>query len=59
MKPGNSGGGKWPQLKMDARSDEGGRIGDEPSNSSKCSEAADGVPRKSEGIAGLSFLRAL
>ena len=29
-KPGNAGGGKGPQLKADARSDEGGEIGDEP-----------------------------
>src|SRR5215467_15109788 len=33
MKPGNSGGGKGPQLKADARSDEGREIGDEPANS--------------------------
>jgi hypothetical protein len=33
MKPGNSGGGKEPQLKADARSDEGREIGDEPDNS--------------------------
>src|SRR5438552_11439688 len=26
MKPGNAGGGKWPQLKANARSDEGGGI---------------------------------
>src|SRR5215469_245474 len=26
MKPGNAGGGKGPQLKADARSDEGGRL---------------------------------
>ena len=32
-KPGNAGGGKGPQLKADARSDEGGEIGDEPDNS--------------------------
>ena len=32
-KPGNAGGGKGPQLKSDARSDEGGEIGDEPDNS--------------------------
>ena len=32
MKPGNAGGGKGPQLKGDAGSDEGRRIGDEPSN---------------------------
>jgi len=33
MKPGNAGGGKGPQLQADARSDEGGEIGDEPDNS--------------------------
>jgi hypothetical protein len=33
LKPGNSGGGKGPQLKADARSDEGREIGDEPDNS--------------------------
>ena len=33
-----------------------GGIGDEPSNSSKCSEVADGVARKSEGIVQFSFL---
>jgi hypothetical protein len=32
-KPGNSGGGKGPQLKADARSDDGREIGDEPDNS--------------------------
>jgi hypothetical protein len=31
-KPGNAGGGKGPQLKGDAGSDEGGRMGDEPGN---------------------------
>src|SRR5712691_5649477 len=34
-------------------------IGDEPNNSIPCSEVADGVARKSEGIARLSFLRAV
>ena len=33
LKPGNAGGGKGPQLKADARSDEGWEIGDEPDNS--------------------------
>ena len=32
-KPGNSGGGKGPQLKADARSDDGREIGDKPDNS--------------------------
>jgi hypothetical protein len=32
-KPGNSGGGKGPQLKTDARSDDEREIGDEPGNS--------------------------
>src|SRR5260370_38038201 len=55
MKPGNSGGGKGPQLRTNARSDEGQGIGDEPNNSIQGSEVADGVARKSEGIAQLSF----
>jgi hypothetical protein len=38
MKPGNAGGGKGPQLKGSARSDEGQGIGDEPNNSNQCSE---------------------
>src|SRR5712671_6500383 len=58
-KPGNAGGGKGPQLKGNARSDEDGGIGDEPNNPRKCSEVADGVARKSEGIAQLSILRAV
>ena len=33
MKPGNAGRGKGPQLKADARSDDGREIGDEPDNS--------------------------
>ena len=36
MKPGNAGGGKGPQLKADARSDEGREIGDKPDNSQSC-----------------------
>jgi hypothetical protein len=43
-------------LKGNARSDEDRGIGDEPNNSRKCSEVADGVARESEGIAQLSFL---
>jgi hypothetical protein len=42
-------------LKMDARSGEGGGIGDEPSNSSKSSEAADGVARKAKGSPDFRF----
>src|SRR5258708_7118189 len=45
MKPGNAGGGKGPQLKGNARSDEDRAIGDEPNNPRKCSEVADGVAR--------------
>ena len=30
-------------------------IGDEPNNSTKCSEVADGVARQSEGIANFRF----
>src|SRR6266852_1937585 len=56
LKPGNAGGGKGPQLKGNARSDEDRGIGDEPNNPRKCSEVADGVARESEGIAQLSFL---
>src|SRR5664280_1341300 len=55
-KPGNSGGGKGLQLKANARSNKDGEIGDEPNNSNKRSEVADGATRKSEGIARLSFL---
>src|SRR6266436_9268338 len=55
-KPGNAGGGKGPQWKGNARSDEDGGIGDESNNPSKCSEVADGVARQSEGSAQLSFL---
>ena len=33
LKPGNSGGGKGPQLKADARSDDGWETGDEPKSS--------------------------
>src|SRR5262252_5301577 len=56
MKPSNVGGGKGPQLKGNARSDEDGGIGVEPNNPSQRSEVADGVARQSEGIAQLSFL---
>src|SRR5437868_15483006 len=52
-KSGNDGGGKGPQLKTNARGDEGRGIGDEPNNSIKRSEVADGVARKSEGISPL------
>src|SRR5215472_9462767 len=55
MKPSNVGGGKGPQLKGNARSDEDGGIGVEPNNPSQRSEVADGVARQSEGIAQLSF----
>jgi hypothetical protein len=55
-KPGNAGGGKGPQLEVNATSDEGREIGDEPNNSSKCSEVADSVARESEGVAWFSFL---
>src|SRR5215472_153164 len=57
MRPGNAGGGKGPQLKGNARSNEDGGIGVEPNNPRKCSEVADGVARQSEGIAQLSFPR--
>jgi len=56
MKPGNAGGGKGPQLKGNARSNEGRGIDDESSNPRKCTEVADGVARESEGNAQLSLL---
>jgi hypothetical protein len=45
MRPGNVGGGKGPQLKGNARSDEDGGIDHESINPSKRSEIADGVAR--------------
>jgi hypothetical protein len=39
MKPGNAGRGKGPQLKADARSDDGREIGDEPDNSQAVSKS--------------------
>ena len=45
MKPDNSGGGKGPQLKTDARSNEDRGIDDESSHPELCSEVADGVTR--------------
>src|SRR5437867_2705715 len=53
---GNAGGGKGPQFKTNAVSGEGQEIG-QPSNSGKCSEAAEGVTRESKGRAGLPLLR--
>jgi hypothetical protein len=47
-KPGNSGGGKGPQFKINAISGKGQEIG-QPINSDKSSETTDGVTRKSEG----------
>jgi len=58
LRPGNAGGGKEPQFKTNAASSEGLEIG-QPNNSEKCSEAADGVARESEGIAGVPLLRAV
>src|ERR1700674_3270338 len=43
----------WKET-QEATKDRG--IGDEPNNSTKCSEVADGVARQSEGIAQLSLL---
>jgi hypothetical protein len=57
MKPSNSGEGKEPVQRnetQEATKDRG--IGDEPNNSTKCPEVADGVARQSEGIAQLSLL---
>ena len=46
MKPGNSGRGKGPQLKTDARSDEGhGALTMSLATPGLCSEVADGVTR--------------
>ncbi|MGR8999283.1 MAG: hypothetical protein ACU88J_09580 [Gammaproteobacteria bacterium] len=47
-KPGNAGGGKGPQFKINAISGKGQEIG-QPINSDKSSETTDGVTRKSEG----------
>src|ERR1700676_3477732 len=47
LKPSAAGGGKGPQFRTDAVSNEGQEIG-QPSNSEKCSETADGVTRQSE-----------
>src|SRR6266496_2422458 len=58
LKPGNAGAGKGPQFKTNAARSEDVEIG-QPSNSGKCSEAADGVARESEGSAGLPLLRAV
>ena len=44
-KPGHAGGGKGPQLKGNARSDEDGGIDVEPNNPSQRLEVADGVTR--------------
>lgn len=46
-KPGNAGGEKGPQFKINARRSEGQEIG-QPINSDKCSETAGGVTRESE-----------
>ena len=56
MKPGNSGGGKGPQLKADARSDDGREIGDEPDNSQWLSRVAGGVTCNGPGDC-MSLLR--
>jgi hypothetical protein len=56
MKPGNAGGGKGPQLEINATSNAEGRLAREPNNSGKCSEIADGVTRESEGIARFTLL---
>src|SRR5205823_14453623 len=58
LKPGNAGGGKGPQFKIDAASGEDAEIG-QPSNSEEWSAAADGVARESEVDAGLPLLRAV
>ena len=47
LKPGNSGGGKGPQFKTDAKYVVKDLEIGKPINSNKCSEAADGVARES------------
>ena len=56
-KPGNSGGGKGPQFKANARSNR--QPGDwyEPNTSIEGWEVADGVAHQSEELAGLPVLR--
>jgi hypothetical protein len=46
LKPGNAGGGKGPQWKGNAGSDEDGGIGDESINPTKCSEVGDELAEK-------------
>src|SRR5271157_614482 len=53
--PGNSGGGKGLQLKANARSNKDGEIGDEPNNSSKRSEVADGANAKAKESPSFRF----
>src|ERR1017187_8096513 len=49
LMPGNAGGGKGPQFKTDAASNEG------PGDWATYQETADGVTRESEGRSRLSF----
>ena len=55
-KPGNAGGGKGPQFKINAISGKGQEIG-QPINSNNSSESTEGVTRESEGRSQLSILR--
>ena len=55
MKPGNAGGGKGPWFKETQEEAKDEEIGDEPSSSEKCAEAADGIARQSEGKPNYRF----
>src|SRR3972149_12152016 len=57
MKPGNAGGAKGPQFKDNAANDAAARIGDEPTNTRKGPEVADGVACQSEGRTQVPLLR--
>src|SRR4051794_1489890 len=56
-KPGNSGGGKGPQFKADARRNRQPGDWHEPNTSTEGREVADGVAHQSEGLAWLPVLR--
>ncbi len=59
LKPGNAGGAKGPWFKANVRRGKSQEIGHEPRNSGNGSEATDDVTCQSEGLAGLSLLRAV
>src|SRR6516162_11438465 len=58
QKPGNAGGGKGLGSRPTQQAVRNREIG-QPNNSKKCSEAADGVTRESEGGGRLSLLRSV